>query len=112
MVHKFLIADTHANLFGADILCKEKSAILISHLQLVTTQGIELPLRAYRMKNEPFVSMNIPVQLKKDIILKPHHNMFIDEQVEVYKKLARSPDNLKVAHPTFLTLDKYNFINN
>ena len=48
LTHKFLIADTHANLFGADILCEEISAILIADLQLVTKSGIELPLRGYK----------------------------------------------------------------
>ena len=109
IVHRFLVADTHANLFGADILCKEISAILIAYLRLVTTQGIKLPLRSYRMKNEPFVSMNIPVLLEEYIILKSHHNMFIDEQVEFYKKLAKSPNNLEVAHPTLIPRDKYKF---
>ena len=65
ITHKFLIADTPANLFGAATLCEEISAILIADLQVITKTGIELPLRAYRMKNEPFVSMNQPVYLRK-----------------------------------------------
>ena len=82
---------------------------MIADLRFVTMQVLELPLRNYRMENEPFVSMNIRFPLDKDIILKPHHNVFVNKHAQVYKKLASCPDTLEVSFPTFIPLDWYKF---
>ncbi len=99
LTHRFLIADTHANLFGADILCEE--------IQLVTKSGIELPLRGYRMKNEPFVSMNQPVYLKENIMLKPNHNLFLDKKQIDTDIQQVGFINTTMTLPTFIPLNKY-----